>query len=384
MSPNAHSPLGASNASRWMACPGSVAAMAALPPAPTSPDAALGTAAHALAELCLLNGATAESHIGTTIEAHVVTESMADAVQLYLDTVRECQRRMPHATLYVERRVDLSWLHPQMFGTTDAMLIEPWGPAVVIDYKNGANAVEVTGPQMPYYGLDAYHAHDCDSVECVIVQPNAAHPDGPVRSITYTRDQMTEWADRFREAAVAAEKPDAQRSAGEHCRYCTAAGSCPALHQHAVIVAQGEFAPVVKPPDPYTLSPEAVAVVLEHATTIEAWLEAVRKHALALANTGVPVPGYKLVEGRRGNRAWSDEAAAANALKALGVDPYEQVLLTPGAIEKRIGKGAKAMLAQVAALISQSPGRPQLVPVADRRPPLTASAVLDFTDSPAA
>ncbi len=375
----AHSPLGASNAKRWMACPGSVAACASLPPSPSSPDSLLGTAAHALAEWCLVNEKPAASQIGAEFEGHAVDDAMAEAVQVYLDTVREWQAKLPGALLTVEGRVDLSWLHPDMFGTTDAMLVQPWGAAVVIDYKNGANAVEVDGPQMPYYGLGAYHAFDCTQVTCVIVQPNASHRDGPVRSITYTREQMQDWAERFRAAVDETAKPDAPRAAGPHCRYCTAAATCPALHQHAVTIAQADFAPVIHPPAPHALTPQQVAMVLDHASTIEAWLDAVRSHALSLANGGAAVPGYKLVDGRRGARAWNDEAKAAAALFALGLDPYERSLLSPAAFEKAHGKPGKAALAQVADLIGQSPGRPQMVRESDKRPAIAASAVSDFS-----
>ncbi|MBA3588502.1 DUF2800 domain-containing protein [Methylibium sp.] len=375
----AHSPLGASNAKRWMACPGSVAACASLPPSQSSPDSLLGTAAHALAEWCLVNEKSAASQIGNTFEDHTVDEAMAEAVQVYLDTVRDWQAQMPGALLSVEVRVDLSWLHPDMFGTADAMIVQPWGEAVVIDYKNGMNAVEVDGPQMPYYGLGAYNAHDCTHVTCVIVQPNAPHRDGPVRSITYAREQMQAWAERFRAAADETAKPDAPLVAGPHCRYCAAAATCPALHRHAVTIAQADFAPVIHPPAPHALTPQQVAMVLDHASTIESWLDAVRAHALSLACSGVTVPRHKLVAGKRGARRWVDDADAAAALSAQGVDPYERSVLSPAAIEKRDGKTGKAAVAKVAQLITQSAGNPQLVRESDARPAIAASAVSDFS-----
>jgi len=49
---DAHHPLGASGASRWLACPGSVRLSADLPD-PGSAYAEEGTLAHQLAEVCL-------------------------------------------------------------------------------------------------------------------------------------------------------------------------------------------------------------------------------------------------------------------------------------------------------------------------------------------
>lgn len=375
----AHSELGASNAARWMACPASPAACRGMP-STAGADAALGTAAHALGERCLIDGSNACDHIGSTFEGHVVDADMAADVQVYLDVVREYLRQNPKARLSVEERVDLSWIHPAMFGTADALIVEPWGECIVIDYKNGTRPVEVAdNPQLAYYGLGAYFDRDVRRITCVVVQPRAIHPDGPVRSVTYSHEQMGEWADRFRAAAAATERPDAPRVPGDHCGYCPASATCPELHRHAVTVAQAEFAAVLKPPPPTTLTPAQLALVLDHADTIETWITAVRRHALALAEGGHPVPGYKLVEGRRGGRKWVNDAVAAQAIAALGVDPYEQSVLSPAALEKRLGKGAKAKLAELAEHITQSTGKPQLVPVGDRRAPAIPSAVSDFT-----
>lgn len=88
----AHAILGASSASRWLACPGSVRLTKDLPDQ-SSPYAALGSAAHDLCEKCLLDGSDAVSHMGEYISAKgeefQVDAEMADAVQVYLDYVRE-------------------------------------------------------------------------------------------------------------------------------------------------------------------------------------------------------------------------------------------------------------------------------------------------------
>lgn len=375
-----HSRFGASNAKRWISCPGSPALIAQCPEQPTSGDAALGTSAHALAEHCLRNHISADTCIGAEFEGHVVDAEMAEAVQVYLDEVAKWRERMPTAKLLIEERVDLSWIHPEMYGTADVVLVDPFGAAVVIDYKHGAGVpVEVIdNPQPVYYGLGAYFDHDCTRVTCVIVQPRCPHPDGPVREVTYNRAQLGEWVDKFQDAVAAALKPAAKLSAGEHCRFCPAAGACPEAHSNALRVAQAEFAPSIVPPAPHTLSPSQLATVLEHAGTIDAWITAVRMHALAVAQNGVPIPGYKLVEGRRGNRRWADEDLAAKALASINVDPYEQSVVSPAAAEKRIGKGGKAKLAELGHLIVQNPGKPELAPEVDKRIALAPSAISDF------
>lgn len=155
----AHASLGASGAHRWIACPGSIRTGAGIPNK-SSRYADEGTAAHQLAERCLRDGSDAASHIGGIESvrgvAHVVEEGMAEAVQVFLGIVRT--HRAPGDALLIERRFDLSSIHPGMFGTNDACVISPSRRTLhVFDYKHGkGHAVEAAGnPQLRYYGLGA-------------------------------------------------------------------------------------------------------------------------------------------------------------------------------------------------------------------------------------
>jgi hypothetical protein len=89
----AHSEIGASSMGRWRACPGSRRLIRTLPRQKSGKDALLGTAAHLLAEGCLARDMPAEAMLGETltVEGHdfVVDQEMVDAVQVYLDAVRE-------------------------------------------------------------------------------------------------------------------------------------------------------------------------------------------------------------------------------------------------------------------------------------------------------
>ena len=75
----AHASLGASSASRWMACPGSVRLSEGMPNI-SSDYAREGTAAHELAEMCLRQGKPASAFLEQEIEGFEVTEDMAEAV----------------------------------------------------------------------------------------------------------------------------------------------------------------------------------------------------------------------------------------------------------------------------------------------------------------
>lgn len=87
-----HAKLSPSSASRWMACPGSVARCEGLPDE-SSKFADEGTAAHDLAARCLTDGSDAQAHVSETIQAgertFVVDLDMATHVQTYVQYVRD-------------------------------------------------------------------------------------------------------------------------------------------------------------------------------------------------------------------------------------------------------------------------------------------------------
>ena len=96
---------------------------------------------------------------------------------------------------------------------------------------------------------------------------------------------------------------------------------------------------------------------------------------------GRPVPGYKLVEGKRGSRAWTDETAAERALAGAGLsdgDIYERKLITPTKAEKALKKNPA--WAGLADLIVQPAGKPTIAPQSDKRPPYTGAADLSEFD----
>ena len=103
----AHARLSASGAARWMACPASVNFEAQFPDS-SSVFAREGTAAHHMAEECLLNMQEPEDWRGKEIEVEgdvfVVGQEMIDAVQTYVNHV---EQTVDGNVFYeVERRVD--------------------------------------------------------------------------------------------------------------------------------------------------------------------------------------------------------------------------------------------------------------------------------------
>ena len=342
-----HSILGASSSHRWLACPGSIRLSAGLPN-PSSVYAQEGTAAHELAEKCLREDCDAASRIGTviTVDGHIyiVTEEMAASVQVYLDVVREAYADAGlNASMMIERKFDLSWLHPGLFGTNDAMVGQSFGLLQVFDYKHGAGvAVDVEkNSQLMYYGLGAIKGEAYEEVELVIVQPRAFHPGGPVRRYRMSVTDLMKWAfGVLIPGAKATEAPDAPLCTGHHCKFCLATAVCPAQKDQAYAVAKGAFADKKAPPPPESIPLPELKRILDASDMVEAWLKSCRAYAFGLLDTGRVLPeqlGYKIIAGRA-SRSWRDEGRAQETLATfLDEEAYSKKLITPAQAEKLLG-----------------------------------------------
>lgn len=398
----AHSTIGPSAASRWMACPGSVSLCATLPKR-TSTYADEGSAAHALGEKYLrgqildlsarkgmwlvqdgrewyLEKAKPKSGV-----AFEVTQDMIDAVQVYVDHIDGIESE--HKVY--EKKLTMDWLHPGIFGTMDCGILD--GDMYhVIDYKHGAGvAVEVEdNPQMMIYALGALGKRAAKTtiktVRLTIVQPRKPHPDGPVRYWDIDYADLYDWAENVLiPAARATELENAPFVPGDkQCRWCEASrqSKCPALLGAVQDVAgMSLISPIVETPrlpDPGSLTVADKARVLALAALLETWIDNVRASALEEAQAGVQFPGLKLVH-KITRRRWRDEAQVAAALQpALGDEIWDTKLRSPSQIEKLLGKGGKEALAQ----LTESPtGDLTLAPESDRRravDPLKSIALL--------
>jgi hypothetical protein len=383
MPPGAHATLGASSASRWMACPGSVRLSAGLPDH-ESPYAKEGTAAHDLAERALRKGLDPDVWLDTEIDGVLVTEEMVEAVRVYVDHVR---RRAEGKTLLLEHKFDLSPLNPPgpMFGTSDATV---WCPTErvldVIDYKHGQGvAVDASGnPQLRYYGLGAVLAlgERPEVIRLTIVQPRAYHHAGVVRTDEMVFEDLVSFKRELMELAGRTIDQAAPLMAGDHCRFCKALPVCPEQKRLALEVAQGDFT-VITPPAPETLTLDEIQTVLGAADQLRSWLGAVESHVFGLLDRGEEVPGWKLVD-KRATRKWRDEADAETyLLRELGSeDAYTRKPLSPAQAEKAL-KALKIKLDEE--MVEKVSSGKKLAPDTDPRTARLPSAQEDF-DIPSA
>lgn len=376
-----HALLSASASNIWMNCHPSAQYGLQFPEPKGTPHSEEGTFAHAVAEAEIAAYLGLETkplptelmrYDSPELRAHV-----AVYVRYAIELIVKVRRSDPDAIVLLERRVNYSRWVQEGYGTCDLVIVIR-GIVYVVDLKFGRGLrVEAnTNSQLRLYGAGAVemfaHLYDITEVVMTIVQPRLGHIDTEVLS----KQALYDWMEQVvAPAAALAWNGQGEFVPGEHCRWCKGKAVCAARAQKNLDLARLDFAP------PQTLDETAIAHVLEQASQLYAWVRDVESYALNQALQGRHFAGYKLVAGRY-TRKISDTSKAAAALLSAGIDagvvyaPRELNSLT--ALETAVGKKKFAHI--LGDLIAQSPGKPVLVPVEDKRPEFTpvANAAADF------
>ena len=372
-SSRAHALLSASSSSRWLKCPPSALAATLYENADTVYTRE-GTLAHEVAEV-MASGRACSVYTGP--DNQEADKEMIDCAAGYRDYIKE-QLKSDSAVVLLEQRLDFSPWVPDGFGTGDCILLQN-RELHVIDYKYGRGvAVSAEGnTQMRLYGLGALNdygdIYDIDEVVLHIYQPRMNN----VSVERLSREELLSWGEEIKPIALLAAEGKGDFNSGEHCRFCPHAGACPKLAEDCMKIVDINGGQAAVP----TLPPWKISDILKSEPMISAWLRAVKDRALSSLLDGEEVPGFKVVEGKLGNRAWTSEEEVINALSQAGVSPEDYLetrLRSPAGLDKAIGKKKVAEL--LSNLIDRSPGAPTVVPESDKRKPLDrlAEARKDF------
>jgi len=237
-----HAKLSASGSEKWMKCPGSIALSEGIPDK-TSKWAEEGTRAHQVVELMLdtfSDRSESLRMIGATPE---MTRHGAGAANFILDLLKKSSS----AELLVETRSDLSFIHPDMWGTLDSCIVEPFGTLHVFDYKYGAG-VPVSpqnNHQLLFYGigLAARYGWNFKRVRLWIIQPRIKSYEGPL-FWELGVEELYGYVDIFRKAVERVEKEPKTYVEGSHCRWCKAKAICPLKQKVQFDKAKAIFAAV--------------------------------------------------------------------------------------------------------------------------------------------
>ncbi len=343
----AHSPLGGSGAERWMVCPGSVGLSEGVPREDDDNEfSGPGTAAHAVAAYCLKANDDAWQLIGARVsddliyaatkevypsKAILVDKEMADAVQVYLDAVRQAHPDQNQGNTWIERRFYCPSLHGEYYGTADFAHVDTeleadrrgeFTALDVWDFKYGAGiVVEVkNNPQLMYYAcgiLEGLGLWDSvDRITLHIAQPRGFHFDGPIRTWSISVDDLHSWLGEVLIPAMDRALTSNDTASGEHCRFCPVRGRrCPQLMSDL-----GELEKLVmkmnKEGGAAKLSAGELGRILDLMVPAMIARKQALKNATGMLNAGNKVPGWKLAKARS-NRRFKDGSADA-ARKKFG------------------------------------------------------------------
>jgi hypothetical protein len=366
-----HARLSPSAAERWSTCPGSVSLASTV--VDSGSDAAdQGTACHKMFEKAIKESVPVDSWLGkkilvvneelTTTNEVEVTDEMIDWVMAALHWVADYIRAHPTAHVMSEERLHVGRAFgcpDEIWGTAD-VLISSDEEVVIADLKAGYGEVQVAGnPQLLLYAIGAMHEYGWahPQARLVILQPRVSEP---VKEIVLSAQALEDARRRFApkiRAALEVNAPLVPSTAA--CKWCPAAGVCPAVHERTLALAKSEFSVESR-----AITKVQLVELLTAAPVIRAALNAAERHATKLLQSGVDLPGWKLVQGEK-RRIWKDEKAAAAFLGKLGFDPYKKVLAyTPAQAEKAVGKTSAPALAPY---IERPVGEATLAPLDDPR-----------------
>ncbi|ECN2883919.1 DUF2800 domain-containing protein [Salmonella enterica subsp. enterica serovar Enteritidis] len=390
-----HALLSPSGAKKWLTCPASLICEKDIPN--TSGKAAvLGTAMHTLAEMHLntyIRGTALplERDVGAYVleegkgavkalispmkGAVLITADMIEQVRKYTDYCKAIIDVAAYAKL--EMRVNLTEvLHPgyegvETFGTADLVAVQELANTdehmlIIGDLKTGRHRVEAKeNKQLMLYALGVYRRlkrrYNITVVRLVIFQPyagGASEWDISVEGL----ELFAKFAQKRALLALDAYsrgkknlKPSDFKPSVDGCQWCRFSEQCAARTKTVNSVLAEELE------DDFALelTQEQLVAEYEKLPLLRQHIDKVEKAMAAALHSGKKVPGYKLVEGRPGNRAWKDTDAV---FEKFSDKLTKEVLMTPTEAVKVIPEE------ELKDFIIRKPGAPCVTTADDKRP----------------
>lgn len=390
-----HALLSPSGAKKWLSCAASLACEKDIPN--TSGKAAVaGTACHTIAEVHLnayIRGTALplEREVGAYVldegkgqikalispmkGAVLITADMIEQVRKYTDYCKPIIDVATYAKL--EMRVNLTEvLHPgyegvETFGTADLVAVQELANTdehmlIIGDLKTGRHRVEAKeNKQLMLYALGVYRRlkrrYNITVVRLVIFQPyagGASEWDISVEGLElfakFAQKRALLALDAYKRGKKNLKASDFRPSV-DGCQWCRFSEQCAARTKTVNSVLAEELE------DDFALelTPEQLVTEYERLPLLRQHIDKVEKAMAAALRSGKKVPGYKLVEGRPGNRAWKD---AEKVAELYGDKLTKEVLMSPTEAVKVVPEE------ELKDFITCKPGAPCVTTEDDKRP----------------
>ena len=408
--PEVHALLSASSSKQWLNCPPSARLQENFPNE-SSVYAEEGTFAHSICEYKVKK--YLHERVRRPQSEEFYTEELEQSTDAYYEFVvggvEEMKQNGCEPLVLVEERVDYSHIAPSGFGTADMLIIghdaEGRGILHICDYKNGKGVFVDAhhNSQMMLYAIGALHAYGyiypIEIVRMTIIQPRLDN----ISTYECSREELEAWGESIKDTAKMAYEGKGEQKAGDWCRFCRAKPVCRACKEEALSLCREEFldldagafaedaraayddveesdttapytpdrsAPTFKQPGLVSL--DELTEILPTLNRISSWIESVFAYISSEAiNHGIPIRGYKIVEGKS-KRVFTDTKAVVETATQNGyTDLYKQQLISLTEFEKMMGKKKFAEL--LGEFVAKPPGKLALVPESDPRPPVDLS-----------
>ena len=390
-----HALLSPSGAEKWLACSASLACEKDIPN--TSGKAAVtGTACHTIAEMHLnqyIKGTALplEREVGAYVldegkgqikalispmkGAVLITADMIEQVRKYTDYCKAIIDVATYAKL--EMRVNLTEvLHPgyegvETFGTADLVAVQELANTdehmlIIGDLKTGRHRVEAKeNKQLMLYALGVYRRlkrrYNITVVRLVIFQPyagGASEWDISVEGLElfakFAQKRALLALDAYSRGKKNLKASDFKPSV-DGCQWCRFSEQCAVRTKtvNSVLAEELEDDFVLE------LKPEQLVAEYEKLPLLRQHIDKVEKAMAAALHSGKKVPGYKLVKGKMGNRAWKD---AEKVAELYGDKLTKEVLMSPTEAVKVIPEE------ELKDFITRKPGAPCVATADDKRP----------------
>lgn len=414
-----HALLSPSSAKKWLNCPAALACEFGLPN--ESGQAAVnGTVMHLVAETVLnriikndypveadtYKGCYALNEGKGPIKAPekpekgavLITDDFVSQVNKYVDY---CRPIIDAAELVeVESRVNLTRvLHPgadlngeplQTFGTADLVAVMPQTQSalsrlagespeymlIVGDLKTGRHKVTAKeNKQMMLYALGLLRVYkrlyDITAVRLVIFQPYAGGadewdttPEALEQFGKFAQGRALKAIDAFQRGKKGLKPADFRPGNGQ-CQWCKFSEKCSARSKSAAKTVESDLSDEIEMTDEQIVAEYMkLDVMRQHISDIE---KAMYKLLINKGATG----GFKLVAGRPGNRAWTDQELV---IKTFGDKVMKEVVMTPTDALKVLPEE------ELEQFITRKDGQPSIATVDDKRPEWRSVGDDDLSD----
>lgn len=390
-----HALLSPSGAKKWLACSASLACEKDIPNT-SGKSAVTGTACHTIAEVHLnqyIKGTALplEREVGAYVldegkgQIKALISPMKGAVPITADMIEQVRKYTDYCKAIIdvatyaklEMRVNLTEvLHPgyegvETFGTADLVAVQELANTdeymlIIGDLKTGRHRVEAKeNKQLMLYALGVYRRlkrrYNITVVRLVIFQPyagGASEWDISVEGLElfakFAQKRALLALDAYFRGKKNLKASDFKPSV-DGCQWCRFSEQCAARTKTANAVLAEEL----EEDFALELTPEQLVAEYEKLPLLRQHIDKVEKAMAAALHSGKKVPGYKLVEGRPGNRAWKD---AEKVAELYGDKLTKEVLMTPTEAVKVIPEE------ELKDFITRKPGAPCVATADDKRP----------------